>query len=396
MLLVTVSVPGLGPHDGPSHLPVAAAETLASEAVVVNTRQAASSSRVLLFTGDMLVHDAVAASARRSAGGDGFDFSAMLADVTEVIRSADLALCHLEVPLDPQSSRLRGWPRFSAPAEVAAAIATAGYDGCSTASNHSLDRGLSGISETLDVLDDAGLGHAGTARSPVEAGGEIYDVGGLIVGHIAYSYGFSGAGLLRDQPWAANVIDADRIISDAARLRRSGTDFVVVSLHWGYEYSRRPSPRQQQLAEVLLTSPDIGLVVGHHPHVLQPVAEVAGKPVAFSLGNFLSNQLADCCTARSEEGAVLLVRVEEEEGEWRVAGMAQIPTWVDRRHGHIITAALGQAAAGSRYRSRLQRAAVRTAETLGLEGLSVSDGCRWILGLAPATAQPVDWHWLIE
>ena len=124
----------------------------------------------LAFTGDLLPHIAVdqRAAALGTASGAAFDFRPMFDQVTPLLAAADLALCHLEVPLSPDGA-ISGYPTFSAPVELADAVAAAGYDGCSTASNHTLDRGTPGVVTTLDRLDALGLGHAGSARTPEEA-----------------------------------------------------------------------------------------------------------------------------------------------------------------------------------------------------------------------------------
>jgi poly-gamma-glutamate synthesis protein (capsule biosynthesis protein) len=325
-----------------------------------------------------------------------------------VLRAADLALCHLEVPLDPTSRKVSGFPVFSAPREIASALAGAGFDGCSTASNHSLDRGVSGLFETLDVLDEEGLGHAGTARTAEDPVGWIYDLGGLRVGHLSYSYGVQHSGRARNTPWVANQIDTEKIVADAVVLRSEGANFVVVSLHWGAEFSSKPNGRQRSQADELMSAPEIDLIVGHHPHVLQPVTMVGDKPVLYSLGNFLSNQTAPCCPANSEEGVIVLLRVDAAGEGWEVSEIVHVPTWVDRRHGHVVTPALGDEAEASRHAGRLRTAADRTRATLGAagEGLSPQDAYLWVrevtpspwervaaaVGAGPAAIAPASWH----
>lgn len=346
-------------------------------------------SYVLALTGDTLAHPAVSASAARHAGGEGYDFSPMFAEVSIILQSVDLALCHLEVPLDPDSRQIGGFPIFSAPAELAMGLASAGFDGCSTASNHTFDRGADGVLGTIRVLEASGLGHAGTAAGPGGAAGVLYDLGGLVVGHASYSYGFQNRGDPGDRPWLANRIDTERILEDAAELKRRGADFTVVSLHWGNEFSGSPSAGQRSLADLLLADRAVDLVVGHHPHVLQPISQMSTKTVIYSMGNLLSNQTAPCCPPESEEGAILLVRLDSTEEGWEVGEIKHVPTWVNRRGGHIITPALGDSATESPHHRRLARAADRAEGTLGpiSEGLSVPEAYRWILMSAPSRWQ---------
>ncbi|HEX2023588.1 MAG TPA: CapA family protein, partial [Acidimicrobiales bacterium] len=130
-----------------------------------------STTFTIAASGDFLAHRPVVA---RAAGygrtsGQAYDFRPMLAAVEPVVSAADLAICHLETPLSPDGRDLSGFPTFNVPGDLATAIAAAGYDTCSLASNHSLDRGPAGVAATLGVLDAAGIGHAGTARTPEEA-----------------------------------------------------------------------------------------------------------------------------------------------------------------------------------------------------------------------------------
>jgi hypothetical protein len=297
----------------------------------------------LAFTGDVLVHTPVTASAARhgTASGTRHDFTVILAEVAPVIGAADVALCHLETVLGVPGVEASPYPRIAAPAAVADGLAAAGFDGCSTASNHSLDFGTAGVVSTRDAMGAAGLGATGTARVPAEAGPALYRVGDAVLAHLSYSYGFNGFRVPSDQPWLANAIDPDRIEAEAAAARLAGADLVVVSLHWGAEYRAMPSSYQIELAERLRSSEAIDLVVGHHAHVVQPVAPDDGRiPLAFGLGNFLSNQTPGCCTVPSGDGVVLLARAERAGGVWRVTELAALPTWVDRRAGHLIRPAL--------------------------------------------------------
>lgn len=333
----------------------------------------------LLFTGDVLVHTPVTASAERHASGSAsrFDFEPMFDEVAPAIAAADLALCHLETVLDVPGVERSPYPRIAAPAAVASALAGAGFDGCSTASNHSLDFGPPGVRSTLSALDRSGLGAAGTAASEGEAIGTAYRVGGVTVAHLSYSYGFNGFRVPSDTPWLANSIDAERIEADAARWSYAGADLVVVSLHWGAEYRQSPTSAQQELADRLRQSPDIDLVVGHHAHVVQPVAAGEGVPLAFGLGNFLSNQTPGCCTAPSGDGVALLARAREVDGVWEVVEIAALPTWVDRRAGHLIKPALAV------DRAEAPGSAGRTEQALEAQGvevdqLDVDEAVRWL------------------
>ena len=340
-LVVLLSIPDLAQGDGlPAvHEPFAEA--------------------TLLFTGDVLPHTPVVSSAARNAGGQGHDFFPIFREVSPAVAAADWAVCHLEVTLGVPGVVSSSYPRLAAPASLADGLAGAGFDSCSTASNHSLDFGEAGVVSTIAALDQAGLAHTGTSTGTAEVNGILYSLDHLVVGHASYSYWFNGLNLPVDQPWLANQIDPDRILEDAARLRRVGADFVVISLHWGVEYFGEPRQVEVALAELLMASPDIDLIIGHHAHVIQPLAWVGDELVAFGLGNFLSNQ----SRPTSQDGVMLLVRLESDLGAWAATDIAAVPTWVDRRNGHVIQSALSHPALGP--------SAERTAEALGLQGVSV-------------------------
>jgi poly-gamma-glutamate synthesis protein (capsule biosynthesis protein) len=341
----------------------------------------------LLFTGDILVHTPVTASASRygRSSGSPFDFSPMFAEVAPVISASDWAVCHLEVPIGVPGVVSSPFPRIAAPAEVAQGLAGAGFDSCSTASNHALDYGPAGVGATLGALDEAGVAHTGTATGPGDANGVLYQVGDLVIGHASYAYGFNGFSVPPDQPWLANLIEPERILADAARLRRVGADFVVVSLHWGSEYRIDPISFQTDLASQLLEEGSIDLIIGHHAHVVQPVTRLGGVPVLFGLGNFLSNQT----NQRSEDGVMVIVRLARFSGRWMVEELVAVPTWVDRRQGHVIRDAL-RSEGGSRPPAA---SASRTGEALSLLGeqvplYSVEEARLWVL--APTLATRAD------
>ena len=331
----------------------------------------------LLFTGDVIAHVAVSSSARTGPGE--YDFSPMFATVAPVIEAADLAICHLETPLDPESRTPRGFPRFSVPSEIADALAWAGFDGCSTSSNHVLDRGVVGVGETLDVLDAVGLKHTGSARTPEERVGEIYEVGDVIVGHASYAYAVSGW-LGSDEQWVANGLDSDQILADAQELRDRGADFVVVSLHWGIEHQQKPTSAQVSLGQTLIESPLVDLIVGHHAHVLQPVVEIDDKYIFYGLGNFLSNQEPSCCGEEAQESAIMLVRIESDGASWGATELRYVPTWVDRHRDYVILSTLEWDVSEHRHAAWLERSAERVERSLDLEGaaLSIGEACTWM------------------
>jgi poly-gamma-glutamate capsule biosynthesis protein CapA/YwtB (metallophosphatase superfamily) len=246
----------------------------------------------LVATGDVLIHQdlELTAGARRPDGS--YDFAPVMAPVASIIRAADLAICHFETPVAPAGGPYRGYPSFAVQPQIVAALKTTGFDECSTASNHSLDDGIGGVVRTLDALDAAGIGHAGTYRSAADrTRPQILDVAGVKVAHIAAAYGLNGGPPPPGRAFAVDldpVPDVQGLLAAARRARAAGAQVVVASLHCCVEYQHDPTAAQVQAVHTLLASPDIDLVIGHHAHVVQPFEKIDGKWVAYGLGNFVA------------------------------------------------------------------------------------------------------------
>lgn len=286
----------------------------------------------IVFTGDILIHSTL--RARASLGGDAYDFRPMFEPIRPAIVSADLAICHLEVPLTSSNTDLSTYPRFNAPHEVAAAIAYAGFDGCSTASNHSVDKGAAGLIDTLDILDRAGLSHAGTARTPEEAASAtFYETDGPTVAHIAGTYWLNGLSTPDGQDWMAQRLEVDQILRMADSARDAGADLVVVSVHCCTEYRTEPTADQVEIFDRLIRSPSVDLVVGHHSHVVGPVDVVDGEFLIYGLGNLLSGQLHRTDT---REGYLAFVRAQWADGRWSFTAVEALPVFVESGNFQIV------------------------------------------------------------
>ncbi len=292
----------------------------------------------MAFTGDILVHSPLWRQAGRNAaaaGDGGFDFGPMLAGLTPLLESVDLAVCHLETPVAPAGEELSTYPLFGVPAEVADAIAVAGYGHCSTASNHTVDRGTAGIDRTIEVLEASGIGQTGMARTPAEIEPRVIDVAGVAVSHLSYTFSYNGLRLPDGEEWRSALIDPERIGADVDAARALGAEVVVVSLHWGEEKIHRPSHYQRNIAEALTQLGTIDLIVGHHAHVLQPIERVNDTWVVYGLGNVLSNMpTSDNWPAASQDAAVVTVEFEvAPDGGVSVGRPVVHPTWVDKWAG---------------------------------------------------------------
>ncbi|WP_199431925.1 CapA family protein [Qaidamihabitans albus] len=296
-----------------------------------STQAAPAESFSVVATGDVLVHPALSEQAATDAEGPEaaeFDFRPLFSGISPLVSRANLALCHLEVPLAEDGGPYSGYPQFNAPPELAGALADTGYDGCSTASNHVLDQGEEGLARTLDVLDEAGIEHTGSARDQEEAETPlILDAGAAKVGHLSYTFGYNGFTEPAGKPWTANELDADAVVAEAEAARAAGAEVVIASLHWGEEYGHEPTEEQRQLAERLLGEDSIDLIIGHHAHVVQPIERIGEKWVAYGLGNSVARHEEP--RGVSEEGIAARFRFTRDGERWVVDSAEYVPTLVE-------------------------------------------------------------------
>ncbi|MEU4191105.1 CapA family protein [Kribbella sp. NPDC026611] len=240
----------------------------------------------VVATGDVLLHERLWTTAKMD--GD-WDFAPLMSSVKPLVQKADLAIAHLETPLAPLGGPYHGYPLFQSPPQIAKALKQTGYDLCTTASNHSFDGGAAGVDRTLDTLDQLGLKHAGTARTRAEAEAPtIVDVGGVKVASLSFTFGFNGLPYPRGETWRATKISTKTIKLKAQEARDRGADLVIVSCHWGTEYSNKLDDQQREVGPQLLADSNIDLVIGHHAHVVQPMQEIDGKWIAYGHGNLVA------------------------------------------------------------------------------------------------------------
>jgi poly-gamma-glutamate capsule biosynthesis protein CapA/YwtB (metallophosphatase superfamily) len=321
-------------------------------------------------SGDVLPHSPVVRVAGEygRATGRAYDFSPMFATVARLVAPAGLAICHLETPVAPPGEALSTYPLYGVPVEITHGIAVAGYDRCSTASNHSLDRRVTGVDATLAALEAAGLGHSGTARDPEEAQPKVFSAGGVRIAHLSYTFSLNGLRLPPGEPWRANLLDPERILAEARSARAAGAELVLLSLHWGAEYRFTPTDEQRAVADRLLASRAVDLIIGHHAHVVQPFERLHGRWVLYSLGNHLSNMKGGgSLPAATQDGVVAWIRfVERARGWFEADKVIAWPTWVDPST-HAIIDVLGALADRNTppgTRRALEQSLARTSEVV--------------------------------
>jgi len=299
----------------------------------------------VIATGDILLHTAVT---RASTRGGHIDYSRALSGLDDFVGAADLALCHFETPIVQSHNQVTDFPVFGVPKEIVRDIAQQGWDGCSTASNHSIDKGFAGLSNTLAEFEKNGLGYAGTGRNKVEAQSPQYYIlereGVRVkVAHLAATMSTNGLSLPAGQKWAVRKIDTDKIISQARSARKAGADIVIVSAHDGSEYQSELTARQKANYQKLANSGEIDLVIGHHAHVPQRISSLSGGPnnngmwVAYGLGNMISAMNTTCCSAESLGGLLLTTMISvEPDGAAQVSAATWTGITVDRGAGYKV------------------------------------------------------------
>jgi poly-gamma-glutamate capsule biosynthesis protein CapA/YwtB (metallophosphatase superfamily) len=320
----------------------------------------------LVATGDVLLHERLWTTAKRDGSNGSWDFAPVMSSVKPLVQGADLAVCHLETPLAPLGGPYRGYPMFQGPPQIAAALKQTGYDVCTTASNHSFDSGADGVDRTLKTLERAGLRHAGTARTPAEAETPtIVDVRGVKIALLSYTYGFNGLPPPGGDTWRAGKIDVPAIKAMAKKAREAGAEIVVVSCHWGTEYSSRLNEQQREVAPQLLADSNIDLLLGHHAHVVQPMEQHHGKWVAYGLGNLIAAHREP--SSPKAEGLLVRFTFKRSGDRWTTSQAEYAPLLMtDALPVRVLDVRreLAKPGLAAARRTRLERAERRTAATV--------------------------------
>ncbi len=243
----------------------------------------------LLFVGDFMQHDSNIAAAY-DAQSKKYNYASCFEYVAPIVRSADLAIGNLELTL--AGSPYKGYPQFSAPDALAIELKRIGMDILVTANNHSLDRRRKGLERTLKVLDSLEILHTGTFRDSLERSSAyplLVEKNGFTFSLLNYTYGTNGIAVTK--PNIVNLIDTVAIKADLEKARSQHSDAIIVFVHWGIEYQSLPNQEQKKLAALCLRG-GAKLVIGSHPHVLQPMVwnKSEDQLIAYSLGNFVSGQ----------------------------------------------------------------------------------------------------------
>ncbi|WP_082588197.1 CapA family protein [Paenibacillus sp. Soil724D2] len=242
--------------------------------------------------GDILIHDRVYADAEQKDGT--YNFKNMFAEVQRMLQVPDILVANQETMIGGKKLGLSTYPSFNSPHEVGDALKDAGVDLVTVANNHSLDRGEKVIQSALTFWDMLGIPYTGAFKSQTDHDRiRTITKNGITFSFLSYTYGTNGIPIPQGKSYLVNMMNETQIRKDVEQAKTI-SDVVVVAVHWGKEYERFPNQAQVGLAQKLA---DLGvhIIIGNHPHVLQPPAWVKGKNknetlVLYSLGNFLSAQ----------------------------------------------------------------------------------------------------------
>lgn len=283
----------------------------------------------LLFMGDVMGHQPQIAAAYNPDLAL-YEYDDVFAPVAPLLQKADFAIANLEVTL--AGPPYTGYPQFSSPDALAVACRNSGIDVLVTANNHSCDKGRRGIMRTLQVLDSLNIKHTGTFRDATERERNnllLLEKNHIRIGLLNYTYGTNG--LPVPPPAIVNLIDTVAMAADIKKSRLQPLDKLIVMLHWGTEYESLPSPEQETIARFLFKK-GVDIIIGSHPHVLQPMEYFPNIPyqqeqfIAYSLGNFVSNQR----TRKRDGGVILSLNITKTPTQTTISQSGYYLTWVHK------------------------------------------------------------------
>ena len=283
----------------------------------------------LLFIGDVMGHGPQIKSAWVDST-ESYDYHNVFSPLKKVMEGRDFTIANLEVTL--AGPPFDGYPQFSSPDALAEGLKDNGVDVLVTANNHSCDRRLAGVQRTIEVLDSSNILHTGTFLNQAHRDSTnllVLTKGSIRIGLLNYTYGTNG--LPTPTPTVVNRIDTAIIASDIALSKRDSLDKLIVFIHWGKEYQLHPSSEQINLGQFLFEK-GADIVIGSHPHVIQRMelhrdtVNFKDKFIAYSLGNFVSNQR----DTYRDGGAMVEISLTKKGSITTIDNAGYMLTWVHR------------------------------------------------------------------
>lgn len=284
--------------------------------------------------GDIMCHNSQYIDAFNSSSNT-YDFSYVFESIKSYVEPADIAIGNLETTFAGSKIGYSNYPRFNTPEQLATNLKDFGIDVLSTANNHSMDTNYSGIVSTINYLDNAGISHTGTYVSKEQQDTILVkDVKGIKIAFLAFTYGTNGIPVPKDKSYCINLIDKDLILEQINLAKAKCPDLICVNMHWGIEYETKPNTEQKDLADFLFNN-GVDIILGSHPHVLQPMEKRTvtledGSTkdcfVIYSLGNFISGQTKE----NTRNSAILNITITKsgETGETSLNFVSYIPIYM--------------------------------------------------------------------
>lgn len=308
----------------------------------IPTQDVPPASIIISAVGDLMAHQSNLNNAYNSKTST-YDFSGFLALVKPYLTKSDLTIGNFETVTAGPNARYTSYPSFNTPDSMLTALSNAGFDVLSTANNHCLDRGINGLTRTIQKIQQNKMTNIGSSIDGKNKYTTI-DVNGIKVSILSYSSTFNGndAKLSASQKNKyISQINETQIMSDIKIVKSKGADAIIVIMHWGTEYQREPSTTQTLLSKKILTW-GADIILGSHPHVIQKseITKVNGKDkfVIYSMGNFISGYRRSDKAKRpnkvyTEDGVIVQLQIEKDPKEGVIIRKVNyIPTWVDKNY----------------------------------------------------------------
>lgn len=283
------------------------------------------SSMSLLFIGDIMGHGGQIEAAHDPEN-KSYNYDAVFTQLREIIEKPDFAVANLEVTLAGEP--FSGYPQFSSPDALARACKQNGIDVLVTANNHTCDRGGKGITRTIEVLDELNIPHNGSYKNEKDRALRnlmILRKENIRIGMLNYTYGTNG--LKAPKPTSVNYIDTNQMLIDIQHSKNESIDALIAIVHWGIEYQTKPNTFQKKVTDFLFRN-GVNIVIGGHPHVLQKVEwdKEKNQLVAYSLGNFVSNQ----ASVNTDGGMMLEIELEKKNEILKIKNAGYHLIWVNK------------------------------------------------------------------
>lgn len=290
-------------------------------------------SATLCFVGDLMCHSTQFNYAK--VGTDTFDFTGVYREIKQYLSAADLTIGNLETVIAGMNKSYSGYPYFNAPDDFIYALKDAGFNLLITSNNHSLDQGWEGVERTIEVINEYQIHRTGTFLSEQDRDSiRIFQINSIKIAILAYSENTNGLPVPKGKEFVIKLIDEELIQRDIRKAREKETDIVLIHLHYGPEYNREPSEYQKEIVKKIISF-GADIIIGGHPHVVQPVdffktnnTKLDSGFVAYSLGNFISNQR----WRYSDAGVILNVEISKNilSDSIYISEVNYLPTWVFR------------------------------------------------------------------